>query len=95
MRFASKAKGCYFRVLQLKSAGARRAESYHHATPAIYPVGIAVRELIFIQLGGADLHSQKSNLDYIKIDTSPSSHGEHPVLGWMIAPEDPSCVVHP
>lgn len=70
MRFASKAKGCYLQiVLQLKSAGARRAESYHHATPAIYPVGIAVRELIFIQLGGADLHSQKSNLDYIKIST--------------------------
>lgn len=57
------AKGCYFRVLQLKPAGARRAESHHHATPAIYPVRIAGRELIYIQLGGVDLYSQKSNLD--------------------------------
>ena len=33
---------------------------------------------------------------YIKIDTfCPSSRGEHPVLGWMITPEDPSWVVHP
>ena len=33
---------------------------------------------------------------YIKIDTfCPSSHGEHPVLGWIFVPEDPSWVVHP